>query len=918
MSHPTQLGALSDQLITLITGISEQDDPQNFNLCRTFTLRSFRNHKFGRTNQFDVKRSLDGLEEKFCIFNSEDLADALRDRLNELSRTSNEFIPEVLSLILHLSDQPLIKSNLKDLEFLKPPEPPPPLTWSDIIAGDPLTEDGIWDNVDFAADSSDEESIGGSQELSMAAGETQSPSASDENLGDFRTFLIATDNHGLDELRKAQFWVHQVPTKAEPTDVSLVTDGVEGLWLVTELQVVREVLFMLSGLPTSLFRISPSNGNITWDKKYASSHSSQALFHRVLDSFAMIGVKLNGLRTWTKSKQEVLLLQTFRAGVEERLRQYNGILSNIQERFMKPEQSIVVSLVEIHAEIRHRARPLLELSMIVSKLRNDSESSLRKFQHLELLFDSACLHQMIGDEQVFQFVARLFFECFQTYLKPIGIWMKEGDIQGHDNTFFIAVAETAADVNLGSIWHDQYILRQDGDGRIQAPKFLHAAASKIFTTGKSVVFLKQLGGYDGPITSGDEPKLDFQAVYQSNGLDSLAPFSELFDTAFDNWIKSKHQKSSQILRERLFSDCGLWRSLDALEYVYFLRDGALFGSISATLFEKIDRGKEAWNDQFLLTEMVQSVFGSLKCVDPKKLSVRSQPGKYGDIHSRRRSVKILGSISIAYSLPWPIANVVKRDSFPVYQRIFTFLLQVRRAMQIVERLRLLKDGSGSSISHDDDDGEAELYYALRHRLLWFSNTIYTYLTTLVLIPHTAKMRQQLSAAEDMDAIIRVHGNYVARLEDQCLLSPKLAPIYQAIISLLDLAILLSDAHAIYAGEKLFDTTNRSISIHVSQLPVASQLRHRRRKAKKSHDDTDSSSSSDEFSAEEADTSYISFQETAYGERLRKMREQFERLCGFASAGLRGVARAGGEPCWEMLAEELEWGTRGSSGTMAPA
>ncbi|KAI9783400.1 MAG: hypothetical protein M1839_003935 [Geoglossum umbratile] len=904
MTHPIRLDALSDDLITLVTGLSEQNDPQNFALCRDFTSRSLKNPNFGRTNQFHVKEILDGLEEKFRILNAEDLADALRDRLDELSRISSKLTPEILSFLLQLSDRPLTNSNVGDLELLKLPEPPPPLTWSDIITDDPFTEEGIWENVDFAADSSDEEYTEDNRALSVVTEDTQDSSASDEVPRDARAFLVDVDNHGLEELQKAQFWVHQVPAMAGRADVSLA-GGVEGLWLATELQVVREVLFMLSGLPTSLFQMDSSNGKIIWDEKYALSHSSQPLFHKILDSFAMIGAKLGDLRTWAKSKQTVILTQTFRAGVEERLRQYNTALSDIQERFMVPMPAVVVSLIEIHTEIQHCTRPLLELSALVSRLRSGSESGLRKFQNLELLFDSACLHQMIGDEQVFQFMAKLFFECFQTYLKPIRAWMKEGDIWGHDDTFFIAVAETATGVDPSSIWHDQYILRQDDQGKIQAPKFLHAAVNKIFNTGKSVVFLKQLGGYNKSITPEGEPILDFHTVCQSDDLGPLAPFSELFDTAFDNWIKGKHQMSSLVLRERLFSDCGLWRSLDALEYIYFLRDGALFNTISATLFEKIDRGKEAWNDQFLLTELVQSVFGSLKCVDTKKLAIRSQPGKYGDIHNRRRSVKILSNMSIIYLLPWPIANVVKKGTFHVYQRIFTFLLQVRRAMQTLERFRLLKDGLQSSASHGDDyGGEAELYYTLRHRLLWFSNTIYTYLTALVLQPHTAKMRQQLSEAEDMDAMIEVHENYVARLEDQCLLSPKLAPIYQAIVSLLDLTILLSDAHTIYAGERLFDATNLSITNHMT---------HRRRKPKRNNDHADSSSSSDEFSAEEADTSYISFQDTGYGERLLKMREQFERLCGFASAGLRGVARAGGEPCWEMLAEKLEWGTRAGSG-----
>ena len=38
-----------------------------------------------------------------------------------------------------------------------------------------------------------------------------------------------------------------------------------------------------------------------------------------------------------------------------------------------------------------------------------------------------------------------------------------------------------------------------------------------------------------------------------------------------------------------------------------------------------------------------------------------------------------------------------------------------------------------------------------------------------------------------------------------------------------------------------------------------------------------------------------------------MKDQFGQLCGFVNAGLRGVTRAGGQQCWEILAEKLEWG-----------
>lgn len=68
-------------------------------------------------------------------------------------------------------------------------------------------------------------------------------------------------------------------------------------------------------------------------------------------------------------------------------------------------------------------------------------------------------------------------------------------------------------------------------------------------------------------------------------------------------------------------------------------------------------------------------------------------------------------------------NVIRKDAFAVYKSIFTLLLQIRRAQYVLKRLSQQKEGARVS--------EA-LYYSLKHRLLWFANTVYYYLTDLVL------------------------------------------------------------------------------------------------------------------------------------------------------------------------------------------
>ena len=124
-----------------------------------------------------MANSLEGLEEKFRGLNNDRLADALRDRLNELTPRSTKWTPEVISLLLQLSNKPVVKTRVGDLELSNLPEATPPLTWEDLEADDPLPkQDAIWKDTDFAAESSDDD-----QEYYSYSNET---SSSDDYLGE--------------------------------------------------------------------------------------------------------------------------------------------------------------------------------------------------------------------------------------------------------------------------------------------------------------------------------------------------------------------------------------------------------------------------------------------------------------------------------------------------------------------------------------------------------------------------------------------------------------------------------------------------------------------------------------------------------------------------------------------------------------
>ncbi|PVH77950.1 hypothetical protein DL98DRAFT_573496 [Cadophora sp. DSE1049] len=918
MAHVAKLGGLTDELVELLTSTSAKSDQAKFSIHRESALRALRFNNYPRTNQFDVTSQLEGLEEKLRVYNEDPLADALRERLDKLAALQVKWTPEILHLLLELSDQPVSKSKLERLDFLKEPEPDagPTLKWKDLVAEDPLLrEKSVWRNVNFAAEDSEGEDWyeDSRSDVSVHTDTTAQSSVEDEFNGRPEEHTVdSVDKSALDELRKQQFW--QKTPNVSGVKLETVKKS------ITELQAIREVLFMLGGLPTSLFeKDSKEPAVIRPSKGYALKHASADAFFKLAQSFADDGSCLARLRSWIKQPQSIPLLQVLQSTLLDRVQDFDRRLSRIQQRFISPTENIVVSILSIQDELASHIYALVRLSNIIKKL--ESERYAHAFRYLEMIYDDTCTSQMNGDEGTYEFMGRIFFDCFRMYLQPIRTWMEEGELAKDDKIFF--VSEAIGEVELASLWQSRFKIRRTQDGVLHAPKFLQAAANKIFNTGKSVVVLKYLNQYESlRSTGGAEPVLDFDTVCSPSV--RLAPFPELFDTAFDGWVQSKHHHASSILRKTLFDSCGLQRSLDAFSYLYFMADGITASAFFSNVFDKLDTLNASWNDQFTLTELSQSTFGSISFVNPDRLrtNVLTIPRRHRDVVNCRRTVKVLAILEFRYHLSWPIQIILTPVTITSYRRIFTFLLQIRRSSHILTRQRLISDRLTTTSSTD----ERAIYYVLRTGLLWFNQMLYYYLTSLVLEPLTQKMRAGLEAAEDVDAMIQVHSAYMKAAIDQVLLGSKLELIHKTILKILDLGIKLEDAQAANAAsnkealehqQEMMDLSMGSLGLQTPRKK-AKQFMRTPKSAKKDLD-----SSSDEENEEfDVDLSILSSpgggdkEDLSYLENLRKMKADFDRLARFVAGGLKGVARAsGGDEArnWESLGDILE--SRLGNGTM---
>ena len=832
------------------------------------------------------------------MFNNDELADALHNRRQELSSVSSKWIPELLSLLLNLSDSPAEQSNVRELDLLKRPPSSDPLTWAKIIAEDPLdNQDGIWDTVDYANESSeDDEAV--TLDLLTKSRATESTSSLE---GDFDQLIgdalnDSDDKSLLKEIVRSQFWhdnhVHDY-LKGRNGD----TNGHSlPAILITETQLIREVIFMLIGLPTAVFNVD-SRCSLRPSPRYAIQHTSQEAIQGVLDVFASLGGKISVIRNWTKSKETIMLIQSLQTEIATRLETFDAVLTDIQDGIIHPYKGGSVTLLSLLSKVESATKLLITLTPIVSARAWDDAG--KPFVVLEELYELTTFIQSIGDVDIYHDLASVFFKCFEVYLKPMTRWMRIGELEESDQTFFIGSYKQ--DLPLTSLWSSQYKLLTDDNGKLFAPSFLQLAGKKIFTTGKSVIFLKHLNRYRDfeHRTAELEGELDFTVFHAAGAISELCPFEELFSSALDDWIAERHHAYSAYLRELLGSTCGLWKSLDALEYIYFSRNGALGSQISSSIFRRIDRGKVPWNDRFVLTELFHENLASLECVDMSRLDVRPATQGHSMNQSHGRSVKVLASLQIDYTLPWMVANIIKPESQRIYQAVYVFLLQIERAKQLLHQLKPTKDLSIAK----NEENNIRLIISLRHRLLWFVNTLQTYMTSTVLSQATASMRSNMEKAEDLDEMIKVHQEYIQRLEQQCLLSSKCTSIHQAIVSLLELTVLFSNT-CLFPREGLS-------GVRPALLQRVSSFARLHLAKRRNHDEESSDDSEHESDYEEAAEYQVQQDDTSQSAQFKKFFRTYRQLLSLLVAGCLEMDRTGAEPYWEFLIKNLSMGQSGS-------
>jgi gamma-tubulin complex component 5 len=876
MAPSTPIGSLTEHLVLSLA--AHDTAPVKLRRLKDAFSRRIAHHNYARTNQFEVAERLEGLQEKFIVLNQDDLADALRARLLNLSDHSDPWLPDVLDLLLRLSGNPLRKNlGVTSEDSQLKPEPEQELKWAEIERDDSINRKAqIWEQPEFSDLSSDEDPyLTDSDQASP--GDLASRSGNIRDVPRGALWLKDREDAIDDELRQGAFSRSQSSTS--------MLDGA-----ISEAQLIREVLFMLQGLPTSIYR--REGPSILVKRNPVVDHVSSESLRGVLSSFARLGEHIDVVRTWLRDPQQGLYMQVLQSLFLQRIAEFDVHLSELHSLYLCPKGPTVVSMVSVLQDLNARSQIILQISRFLRKIGMSQPDAI---DYLEGLFTTTCSLQAVGDHESFDYFRTAFLTCFNLYLRPVVHWVKTGEIDRRSGTIFISKNGHAA--NLSNLWQDWYRLEYSS-GPARAPEFIHSVVDNIFSAGKTAAFLHFL---QTPATTMTElPSLDLQmAEMGTDPRHSLPPFSQGFRTALNRTFGQAHTLLSRLLKEKLETEGRFSHTLHALREIFLASSGWLTDAIDEKLFSRIDRGIPSWNDRFLLTELFQTALAPVATVEVHRIAVQSRHGSSRDMESRRRSVKILNDISVNYVLPWWFANIVSEEDLATYRRISLLLMQIRRAKYMLER-RCQHELKSWSVERTVSQHNIAL--KLHQRLLHFLNVLYHHLTSFVIEGGAMKLDGSIVVTKDVDEMIGLHRKFILTLEQACLLSPNLRQIKDSIISVLDLSVRFADILSSHVGQ-------RSSDFETSSYISAMSRRHSRSSKRPTSRDSDDEDDEDDDlnDDQEGFSTFVTFDETSFDEQLQDVHVQAHRQLSFILAGLRSISRKANEIYgWEVLAERLGW------------
>ncbi|KAI8924754.1 Spc98 family-domain-containing protein [Entophlyctis helioformis] len=859
-----------EALVQRVTGL--QLGSENHTACVQYAAARIARHAFLETDDKRVAQRCHGLAEKYSLHGDQVKATALTNAITALesmrqthSQSSYLAIFDVVALLLHLS----VASDPHEYEPPAPGRGSPGddadtvVSWKQICAEEPLRGEH-WFPVqrhrsptrsrhddelsDWALSDDDEQSRSSVPDRPLDADVISSAATSvarfqePMNPMDHPSVRLAALDLGVDmssdeyELfRKRQYWdagrvTHIQDTAYHPKDPNTLRPAIatcesqssdhyfrplSTVHYVTEMDVVRECLFVLQGMPSTMFK-QEADGSWSWLAAFSVSHLSDgALASLVNGDILPLANDAETVRAFTAVTLDRGGLQTlcaFASSVDSYMADWRNALVELELDLLVPWSASpelpVASLIWLIERIRPLSVPinLIAAFLGTNRLQLQSQQASRRQTATRLLgslYDTVLYYQLQNETRHAQVFVEMLVASLQPLLSALDHALMHGLIPDPFDEFFL---ESESDIYRSDPTFWGRCCRVSDAAAVpvfmrdSAETVVHAIKIAMLTTRPLGVsrdggqyltdaFNAHLGRLSGFMVASADSRSPLDAfshrlVFSSTSL--ARPFDRAMLSALSDALAPHLAHSHSDFVQLAFTAGRLRDHLAAMHSVFLFLSSDVMSVFSDRVFAKMDAGLlRKSGPMFLQTVFSETVLEqqledrirldafTLRWLDLALLSA----GTGAVSHYR----SVFSNIRIDYDAPWPVSLIMDPGVVRVYNKVAAFVLTMGYARHSLQRAQRWKRGLGR---------QGREGIQLRMKLMHFVTSMQSYVMHGVLQAGSVELLGTIEAEPTMDAVGQRHADFVGVLADRLFLTDRAAPILQEIHAVFDLCIEL--------------------------------------------------------------------------------------------------------------------------------
>ncbi|XP_008581842.1 PREDICTED: gamma-tubulin complex component 5, partial [Galeopterus variegatus] len=827
-------------------------------------------HRFLDVNSHKIEKTIEGIYEKFIIHSDLNKAlswkrlteEFLNASLPSIKKVKTDAHYSILSLLLCLSDSP---SNNNYVETPREKEvEKDDFDWGKyLLEGEEIDLGPNMDTPSWSEESEDED-------------DQQSLSREDSGIQVDRTPLEEQDqNRNLgprvswkDE-PDGRSWLEQHVVRpywtAEPSRLphSLhLHSSLAAVWdqhlyssdplyvpddrvFVTETQVIRETLWLLSGVK-KLFIFQLIDGKVTVRNNIIVTHLTHSCLRSVLEQIAAYGQVVFRLQEFIDevmghSSESMLPGNGFvpKKSTEAPFRTYQAFMwalykyfISFKEELTEIEKCIIsndttITLAVVVDKLSPRLAQLKVLHRVfstgVAEVPPDTRNVVRASHLLNTLYKAILEYDNVGEasEQTVSLLFSLWVETVRPYLQTVDEWIVHGHLWDGAREFIIQ-RRHAERKSLYTLFLESV------QSRLQHKEdFTPLVLTEQQATKENLVKMQSIAERHLELDDVHDPLLaiNFARLYleQSDFHEKFAGGDVCVDRSSESvtcqtfeltlrsclypHIDKQYLDCCGNLMKTLKKDYRLVEYLQAMRNFFLMEGGDTMYDFYTSIFDKI-REKETWQNVSFLNVQLQEAVGQRYPEDSSRLSISFENV---DTAKKKLPVHILDGLTLSYKVPWPVDIVISLECQKIYNQVFLLLLQIKWAKysldvllfgelaSAAERLQL-KEG----LPHEQDAVAQygpqkepvrqwiHRMFLLRVKLMHFVNSLHNYIMTRILHSTGLEFQHQVEEAKDLDQLIKIHYRYLSTIHDRCLLREKVSFVKEAIMKVLNLALMFAD------------------------------------------------------------------------------------------------------------------------------